>query len=172
MSRDSRSSIHQRMPDRFEVDHRAALFGARFGGKDPARRAGNTDESNSAAASREVLERQNDAQIDDLEAKVAQMKEITRGIGTEVKASTSMLEGMGVNFDKAGSLMKSTVSNLSVMMKAKGGKNMCKMVAFMVAVFLLLYFMGGRATRPAGTTAVNASFQLKQNASDESVKSR
>uniref|UniRef100_A0A7S1EW44 t-SNARE coiled-coil homology domain-containing protein n=1 Tax=Noctiluca scintillans TaxID=2966 RepID=A0A7S1EW44_NOCSC len=125
---------------RAKVDPRAALFG-RPQGKGAGRK--DTD-AKAAAYSREVLERQNDAAIDDLESRVTQLKEVTMGISQTTKESVTFLEGMGIDFDKAGLLMRSTLGNLNSMMKKGGSKHMCYLIVFIVTVFFLLYFLRSR----------------------------
>lgn len=148
MSRDAGYSIRERMANRFEVDQRAALFGPR------GARSRAVGEDASAAGSREILERQNDAHIEDLEGKVSELKNLTWKIGAEVQSSNSLLDIMGIDFDKAGSLLKGTVGQLKVMMQNKSGKHMCYMVIFVLVLFFLMYFLrklpsfggGGRVT--------------------------
>merc|ERR1719364_436381 len=144
--------IRERMANRFEVDHRAALFGSRMGNWGGAARGG--DASRSAAYARDVLEQQNDAQIEDLEAKVSELKGITQGIGREVSESTKFLEGMGVDFDKAQAMLKGTLGNLKVMMNNRSGKHMWYMVAFMVFLFLLMYLLKKSGAASSGGASV------------------
>ncbi|CAE8700826.1 unnamed protein product, partial [Polarella glacialis] len=136
MSRNANYNIRERMANRFEVDQRAALFGSRFQGG-----AGSKKDDVYAAHSREVMERQNDAQIEDLEGKVSQLKEITRGIGKEVGDSNSLLDTMGIDFEKAAGMLKGTLNQLKVMMNNKSGKHMFYMVGFVLVLFFLMYFL-------------------------------
>mmetsp|Transcript_71837 Transcript_71837/g.191033 ORF Transcript_71837/g.191033 Transcript_71837/m.191033 type:complete len:161 (-) Transcript_71837:245-727(-) len=144
MNRNANYNVRERMANRFEVDQRAALFGSRFKNNDTGRR---NNEDMYAANSREMVERQNDAQIEDLESKVSTLKDITRAIGKETKDSNSLLDNMGIDFDKAGTLLKGTMGHLKTMMQQKGGKHMCYMVAFVLVLFFLMYFLRGLSSR-------------------------
>jgi len=158
-------SIHQRMANRFEVDQRAALFGSRFAGKGGGRGRGSHVDMHASMA-REEMEAQNNAQIEDLEAKVGQLKEITRNINREVTDSNSFLDGMSLDFDKAGLLLRDTLGNLKVMVKKGGGKHMCSMVVFVVFLFFTFYMLRGVGSRFGGSSAT--SIELKQNATSDS----
>lgn len=127
--------VRERIQNRFAVDQREALFGKGGG----ARNRGGADDK--AAASREMIERQNDAYIEDLEGKVGQLKDLTTKIGGEISSSNSLLDAMGIDFDKAGSLLKGTMSQLKVMMNNKDSKHMCYMVIFVFALFFLMYVL-------------------------------
>merc|ERR1719210_2811103 len=72
-----------------------------------------------AAQSRELLEQANDAQIAEMGDKVLQLKELTQSIGRQAKESNSILQNMMPEIDKAGNLLKGTVSHLKVMMQQK-----------------------------------------------------
>ncbi|CAE7556730.1 BET12 [Symbiodinium sp. CCMP2456] len=115
-----------------------------------------------AATSREMMERQNDEAIEDLEAKVGQLKDITRNIGSSIKDSNSLLDQMGIDFDKAAGLLKGTLGNLKGMMANKSSKHMIYMVLFVVCLFLLMYFLRKMSFGGSGGAA---SIQLKENAS-------
>mmetsp|Transcript_99271 Transcript_99271/g.241435 ORF Transcript_99271/g.241435 Transcript_99271/m.241435 type:complete len:161 (-) Transcript_99271:161-643(-) len=154
MNRNTNYSVRERMANRFEVDQRAALFGSRFKSNENGRR----NEDMYAANSREMMERQNDAQIDDLEAKVSTLKDITKAIGKETKDSNTLLGFMGTDFDKAGTLLKGTMGHLKTMMQQKNGKHMCYMVAFVLLLFFLMYFLRGVGSRIGGK-----SIELVQN---------
>lgn len=123
---------------RFEKDQRAALFGS----KGPRNRGGGAGDDHAAAVTRELMERQNDSAIDDLEGKVSQLRELTSGLSSEIKSSHGLLDLLGIDVDKAGSLLKGTVGQLRVMMQGQGSRSMCSIVGFVVALFLLLYFLG------------------------------
>uniref|UniRef100_A0A7S4RHX1 t-SNARE coiled-coil homology domain-containing protein n=1 Tax=Alexandrium monilatum TaxID=311494 RepID=A0A7S4RHX1_9DINO len=154
MNRNANYSVRERMSNRFEVDQRAALFGSRFKGGE----SGKKSDDMYAAHSREMMERQNDAQIEDLEAKVSTLRDITKAIGKEAKDSNSLLDTMSIDFDKAGTLLKGTMSHLKTMMQQKNGKHMCYMVAFVLVLFFLMYFL-----RNFGSRSPGQSIELVQN---------
>ncbi|CAE6949899.1 BET12 [Symbiodinium sp. CCMP2592] len=159
MNRNENYNIRERMANRFEVDQRAALFGSRFQGKGGAQKP---KDDTYAATSREMMERQNDEAIEDLEAKVGQLKDVTRNIGSSIKDSNSLLDQMGIDFDKAAGLLKGTLGNLKGMMANKSSKHMIYMVLFVVCLFLLMYFLRKMSFGGSGGAA---SIQLKENAS-------
>eukprot|EP00434_Breviolum_minutum_P019399 symbB.v1.2.017105.t1/scaffold1326.1/size125234/6 len=158
MNRNANYNIRERMANRFEVDQRAALFGSRFPGKGGASQKQKDDMY--AATSREMMERQNDAAIEDLESKVGQLKEVTRSIGSSIKDSNSLLDQMGIDFDKAASLLKGTLGHLKGMMANKSSKHMIYMVIFVLVLFMLMYFLRKLSFGSTGT-----SIQLKENIS-------
>lgn len=141
------------MAERYRVDQRAALFGGRS--RVPAtavgRGAGDRGELD-AHAHRETLEQQNDDRLSELEARVSQLNDVTRGIRQEAKDSLSLLDNLGAHFDKAGSLMRTTAVHLEKMTGVKGGKSSLLVGSF-VALFLLIYFLrslGGSSSGSGG----------------------
>jgi len=123
---------------RHEQDQRALLFGAR-GGKGRQQRA--YEDPNDSYNNQMEAERQNDDMIDDLEAKVGQLKQITHGIGGEIGASNGLIEQMSTQFDSAGSMLTGTVGKLNQMLKQKTGGHMWHMVLFIVFIFMLLWLV-------------------------------
>eukprot|EP00444_Apocalathium_aciculiferum_P073438 CAMPEP_0183555680 /NCGR_PEP_ID=MMETSP0371-20130417/80179_1 /TAXON_ID=268820 /ORGANISM="Peridinium aciculiferum, Strain PAER-2" /LENGTH=189 /DNA_ID=CAMNT_0025761967 /DNA_START=107 /DNA_END=673 /DNA_ORIENTATION=+ len=143
------------MADRYKVDQRAALFGGR------SRTGGNTigrsaDTNLEGHAHRETLEQQNDSRLSELEAKVSQLKDITRGIGRETKESLGFLDNLGATMDKAGSLLKGTLGQLTTMTSAKNGRSGLLICGF-ITLFVFLYFLsslrGGGAAPGADASA-------------------
>merc|ERR1719210_973592 len=107
-----------------------------------------------AAQSRELLEQANDAQIAEMGDKVLQLKELTQSIGRQAKESNSILQNMMPEFDKAGNLLKGTVSHLKAMMQQGSGKHMCYMIVFVLFLFFLMYFLRGLGSRFGGSKPV------------------
>eukprot|EP00913_Durusdinium_trenchii_P032155 g30110.t1 len=134
MNRNANYNIRERMANRFEVDQRAALFGSRFPGKG----AQKPKDDMYAATSREMMERQNDAAIEE---------------------SHSCLDR--IDFDKAASLLKGTLGHLKGMMANKSSKHMIYMVLFVLCLFMLMYFLRKLSFGSGGATSI----QLKENAS-------
>eukprot|EP00930_Biecheleria_cincta_P062000 TRINITY_DN47523_c0_g1_i1.p1 TRINITY_DN47523_c0_g1~~TRINITY_DN47523_c0_g1_i1.p1 ORF type:complete len:165 (+),score=38.71 TRINITY_DN47523_c0_g1_i1:52-546(+) len=153
-------NIRERMANRFEVDQRAALFGSRSGKPAPS----NKKNDMYAANSREMMERQNDAQIEDLEAKCAQLKDITYKIGGQIKESHGLLDNMSSSFDKAAGLLKNTLGQLNKMMDNKSSKHMIYMVVFIVVLFFLMYVLRKLSFGGGGGGAPKVD--LKANLSD------
>merc|ERR1712039_840405 len=95
------------------------------------------------------MQQQNDAQIAELEAKVSQLKSISDSIGKEVKSSNNLIENMTQGFDKAGTLLKGTLGNLTKSVQHKTGNSGGLVVLFLL-LFLALYFLSSRRLRGGG----------------------
>ena len=81
----SHGSRQRMQNDRYGRDQRAALFGARGGNRQQR-----YEDPNATYNSQQEAETRNDEMIDDLEAKVGQLKSITHGIGAEVGQSSNL----------------------------------------------------------------------------------
>eukprot|EP00451_Oxyrrhis_marina_P016888 CAMPEP_0204313516 /NCGR_PEP_ID=MMETSP0469-20131031/3644_1 /ASSEMBLY_ACC=CAM_ASM_000384 /TAXON_ID=2969 /ORGANISM="Oxyrrhis marina" /LENGTH=142 /DNA_ID=CAMNT_0051293825 /DNA_START=40 /DNA_END=467 /DNA_ORIENTATION=+ len=103
------------MSNRYQIDQRAALFGAR--GPRP-RPAPDADRSSTSCA----LEQQNDEQLDDLESRIHTLRQISEDINSEVSDSNKLLGGMDSQFDKARGMLKGTMGRLNVMVQQGGAK--------------------------------------------------
>merc|ERR1719330_343233 len=113
------------MANRFEVDkraaadhQRAALFNSRFGSNDLGKR-----NDFHAAQTREMIERQNDQQIAEMQEKVGILADITKKIGQAAKDSNGILSRIGSDFDRADGLLKGTLGSLKKMMDKSGGSS-------------------------------------------------
>eukprot|EP00928_Gymnodinium_smaydae_P062681 TRINITY_DN46492_c0_g1_i1.p2 TRINITY_DN46492_c0_g1~~TRINITY_DN46492_c0_g1_i1.p2 ORF type:complete len:205 (+),score=57.91 TRINITY_DN46492_c0_g1_i1:90-704(+) len=145
------------------VDQRAKLFGSRYarngaGGK-------SAEDFSAQQATRDAMERQNDKNLDELSAKISQLKDVTRSIDAEVKDSTSLLSVMSEGFDKASGLMKGTMNNLKVMMKHKTGSQLTYIAAITIALlFAMVVLRRLMAPRPE-VLAVPTGKLISQNLS-------
>lgn len=73
------------------------------------------------------------------------MKHATLSIHDEVQADNRMLSGMSVDFDKTGALMSGTMKRLEGLVRYGGGSShMCKLIAFVIALFFGLWLLVGR----------------------------
>ncbi|KAF0698851.1 Aste57867_10528 [Aphanomyces stellatus] len=88
-----------------------------------------------------LMEEQNDEKIDQLSIQIGALKEMTKAINTAVKEDNKFLDGMGQDFDNTDSLMGGTLKKLGSMMEQGGSKHMFLLIAFVVVVFVLLYFL-------------------------------
>jgi len=144
-------NIHERVQNRFVVDQKAALFGSRGGGGAQQRPNAQNNDRN-AAASREMLEKQNDAMIADLEGKTSMLASLAGDMGKQIGSSNALLDKFGIDMDRAGGLLKGTMSKLKTMMNNGSGSHMCKMMIFVFVLFFFMYvlrkipFIGGRST--------------------------
>ena len=87
------------------------------------------------------MERENDGHIRDLSEKVDTLKSISLSIQGAVRDSTSILSGMGDQFDSATRTVRGTVSRVSALIHKKTGHHMWHFVLFIVGAFLLLWFL-------------------------------
>jgi len=76
---------------RYAKDHRALLFGSRFGPRGEENQKGRQAAALLAARGREVMQEQNDELISSLELKASTLKELAADVGKEVKESTSLV---------------------------------------------------------------------------------
>eukprot|EP00451_Oxyrrhis_marina_P003753 CAMPEP_0204274066 /NCGR_PEP_ID=MMETSP0468-20130131/24973_1 /ASSEMBLY_ACC=CAM_ASM_000383 /TAXON_ID=2969 /ORGANISM="Oxyrrhis marina" /LENGTH=144 /DNA_ID=CAMNT_0051250217 /DNA_START=45 /DNA_END=479 /DNA_ORIENTATION=- len=137
------------MSNRYQIDQRAALFGAR--GPRP-RPAPDADRSSTSCA----LEQQNDEQLDDLESRIHTLRQISEDINSEVSDSNKLLGGMDSQFDKARGMLKGTMGRLNVMVQQGGPKRLCHLVAVVVVVFLLMWLLS-RQLHPVDMTLSDAT---------------
>jgi len=129
------------MANRFEVDQKQALFGARFG-KAP-QTVGNSDAYRSNVATDQMLA-DNDARLEHLEDQVGLLKDVTMGINAKVKEGNALLEKFGIDMTKASDMMSKTGKKLDRMINKSGGKHMWYMMIFVVFVFILMYILTRR----------------------------
>ena len=118
-------------------DQRAALFGNKYSSLKQA------DDQGARAQGTSVLEEQNDRQIEDLEAKVSSLREISLGISGAVKDSHGVLGGMGDSMDTATRLVKGTVTKIQKIMDDNGGRYCWNMVLIILAAFFLIWLLLG-----------------------------
>ncbi|GBG26104.1 BET1-like [Hondaea fermentalgiana] len=119
---------------RGSMSQRNDLFGNRAGGNSGAGVA-------YAEATRNMMEEENNRQTDLLGERVSQLKELSIQINGVVNEDNKLLDGMGSTFGQTNQLMNKTLKNLQVMIDKGGSKHMCYLILFVVAVFLVLYFM-------------------------------
>ena len=127
--------IRGRMSKKYDIDHRAALFGSHYS----TRKAEEQDPELGGDTSH--LERENDSHIRDLSSKVDTLKSISLSIQGAVRESSSILSGMGDQFDSATRVVKSTVGKISTLIHSKTGHHMWHFVLFIAASFILLYLL-------------------------------
>ena len=65
-------------------------------------------------------------------------------INAEVKSQNSFLDGMSGDMFKADGLFGSTLKKMDMMVKSGGGNHMYILIAFVVFVFLAIYFLIAR----------------------------
>ncbi|KAJ1309652.1 hypothetical protein OPQ81_006419 [Rhizoctonia solani] len=84
----------------------------------------------------EDLEGQNDERLEGLTAKVKILKDITIGIGNEVRDSTVQLSQMNDAFAETSGILGGTFRRMNAMATRQGGRWAC----YMIFIFLVLCF--------------------------------
>eukprot|EP00922_Rhytidocystis_sp_ex-Travisia-forbesii_P012880 GHVS01019347.1.p1 GENE.GHVS01019347.1~~GHVS01019347.1.p1 ORF type:complete len:192 (-),score=36.32 GHVS01019347.1:91-666(-) len=142
------------MANRFEVDQRAALFSSFSVNSTPNSRP--TDASDAIRnngvmrpsvygnTSCELMESENDRHMEDLEAKVQDLKSVSLALRGEVQESNSILSSMGEHFDSARGLLGGTLKKLQTMISSKSGRHLWYMVLFVVALVFFMYIFYSR----------------------------
>jgi len=128
--------LRTRMSGKNEVDQRAALFGNRYSNV-------RTEDQGGRAQGTSVLEEQNDRQIEDLEAKVSSLREISLGISGAVKDSQGVLGGMGDSMDTATRMVKGTVTKVQRLMDQHGGRYCWNLVLIILGAFFVVWILFG-----------------------------
>jgi blocked-early-in-transport protein 1 len=108
----------------------------RRGGYDPERGGLTASDMNAG-----IMESQNDERISELSEQVARLKGLTIDIGNEVKQQNSLLDQMQDGFSSTGDMLAGSLRRIGTMLNAGGSKHMMYMVAFIVAVMILLYML-------------------------------
>ncbi|KDQ12799.1 hypothetical protein BOTBODRAFT_34253 [Botryobasidium botryosum FD-172 SS1] len=80
------------------------------------------------------LEGQNDERLEGLSAKVKLLKDISIGIGNEVRESTIQLSQMNDAFAETSGILSGTFRRMNAMATRQGGRWMCYMI-FLILVF-------------------------------------
>ncbi|GAB9463851.1 hypothetical protein Gpo141_00001297 [Globisporangium polare] len=123
--------MYNRMNNSRTSNARDSLFaGASMGGN-------NADNGEQA---KRLLEEQNDEQISHLSLQISQLKQLSTSIHSEVVDQNRYLDGMSKDFDNTEGLLGGTMKKLGAMMDQGGSKHMLYLIAFVVFVFVLLYF--------------------------------
>mmetsp|Transcript_4037 Transcript_4037/g.4658 ORF Transcript_4037/g.4658 Transcript_4037/m.4658 type:complete len:120 (+) Transcript_4037:34-393(+) len=114
---------------------RGALFGAR--GRGPT----NRQDKLYAEKSEQMFEQQNDELVDQLGSKVDLLRSLTIEIGGEINDQKDILGNVGDGLDFSSGLLKGTMARLARMEAMGSSKQIAYIVAFIVSVFLLVYYV-------------------------------
>jgi len=88
-----------------------------------------------------TLREENDRLTDELERKVASLRQATQGIHDEVGEHNRMLTGMGSDFEKTGLMMATSLQRLDGLLRGGGTQgHLCYLALGMAGVFLFMYF--------------------------------
>mmetsp|Transcript_46872 Transcript_46872/g.91509 ORF Transcript_46872/g.91509 Transcript_46872/m.91509 type:complete len:123 (+) Transcript_46872:109-477(+) len=92
-------------------------------------------------ANRSIIERQNDARIDELSSHVSALKALTADIQGEVQSQNGMLDGMGDVFGTAKGALADTTGKISEMLAATGVQTKQAVVYIVCAVLFLSWLV-------------------------------
>ncbi|KAK9672832.1 hypothetical protein RND81_12G127700 [Saponaria officinalis] len=95
----------------------------------------------SSSYSSDIGEQDNDKAIDTLKDRVFFLKQLSGDIHDEVLGHNRLLDQMGSGMDASRGILSGTVNRFKMVFEKKSGRTMCKLVGFLVAFFLLLYFL-------------------------------
>ena len=109
-----------------------------------ARRPGGDRSAHGSAAYESYLQSENDLQINNLAGKVSALKDISIQIGNHIKEDNRLLGDLDNSFDSTGNLLGGTMKRLSRLAQSGGGCHMTYLAAFVMFVFLLMWWMGGK----------------------------
>lgn len=143
---------------RYAKDHRALLFGSRFGPRGEENSKGRQQAAALLAArGREAVQEQNEELIASLELKATTLKHIAADVGKEVKESTSLVEHMRDRVDQAGALLGRTAERLRGVAKRPGSWSLVWLASFALVLAVLLYTLSHSGGAAQGAAA-GASF--------------
>lgn len=142
---------------RYAKDHRALLFGSRFGPPGEENPKGRQAAALLAARGREAMQEQNEELIASLELKATTLKGLAADVGKEVKESASLVNHMKDRADQAGALLGRTAERLRGVAKRPGSRSLLWLASSALVLAVLLYVLSRSASAPQGT-ATGASF--------------
>ena len=121
---------------------RSALFGGR-GGRGGDLEGGGERDALVAEQTNQMFEDQNNRYISALSDKVSQLKGLSLGIGAEVREQNRFLDGMGGDFGRTDGLLGGTLKKLGVLARTGGGRHICHLALFVVAIFFFVWWLVG-----------------------------
>jgi len=140
-----RSSVESR----YSVNHRALLFGSRFGpGKEMNRKSLQAAEM-SRAQVQDLLREQNDKLVEGLEVQTVALKQVALDIRHETAQSNMLVDKMGKHFEGAQHLLTKSQEQLHRISKQANNAHVCYMVGFALVLLLILYFLSGHRGQAA-----------------------
>lgn len=90
----------------------------------------------------EMLEAQNDEKVEHLGRKVERIREISIGIGEEIKLSNQLLLDLDGKMASSNNLIQDTMKKLQKLSEIAGSRHMLFLILFCVFFFLLMYLYG------------------------------
>eukprot|EP00931_Biecheleriopsis_adriatica_P081382 TRINITY_DN5470_c0_g1_i1.p1 TRINITY_DN5470_c0_g1~~TRINITY_DN5470_c0_g1_i1.p1 ORF type:complete len:164 (-),score=34.83 TRINITY_DN5470_c0_g1_i1:121-612(-) len=160
MTAEEERGVEQKPHDgRYAKNHRALLFGSRFGNSNKENPKGQTAAALYAAVERSAIEEHNDVLTEKLQEKVVELKDLSLGISSETSKSLQATEDMNGQLDGAMSLLSRTQEQLQSMAKQPGSRHLCLMVLFVILLIILLFLFSrfrGASRGPAAFLAPHA----------------
>ena len=87
-----------------------------------------------------MMEDANNSAQSALADQISQLKGMSQDILSEVEAQNELLDGMSGHMDQTGSMLGDTIGKLRGMLKSGGSSHMIVLTAFIVVVFIVIYF--------------------------------
>jgi len=94
------------------------------------------------SAIQQSLEDESNVYIDVLSENVRAMKQIASNMKDHLSNEKSMFDDLGKGFDKSNKLLAFTNAKMDELMRSKSGRVTCYLILFVIAFFVILYFLG------------------------------
>lgn len=106
----------------------------------------NRNSSGTTSGTEQIMEAENNRLADQLASKVSRLKMISLDVRDDVDDQNKYLDGVDSDFMSTTGLLGGTVTRFNNMVAAGRGnrKMMCYLIAFLVCLFLVLYFILNR----------------------------
>ncbi|KAL0322492.1 UNVERIFIED_CONTAM: Bet1-like SNARE 1-2 [Sesamum angustifolium] len=111
----------------------------------------------SSSYSSGINDHDNEKTMDSLHDRVSFLKRLTGDINEEVESHNRMLDRMGNEMDASRGIMSGTIDRFKMVFEKKSSRRICKLAAYFVLAFFLLYYLLGEHLFLASTI----SFTLK-----------
>eukprot|EP01068_Selenidium_serpulae_P009635 Selendium_serpulae@DN5281_c0_g2_i1.p2 len=126
------------------MDQRAALFGTTAYGAKRNNGSSGAAANPYAAHSAAMMEAANDEQIEDLEARVRDLKDISISLRDETQESNAMLGGMNIDFSRVGTMLGNTLRKLEAVSSSSSARHIWLMMLFIVGLIFVMFLLYGR----------------------------
>jgi blocked-early-in-transport protein 1 len=135
----SRGSLPRMLPNQRV---RAPLFARSRARAPQTPHAYNSSHAQRAAETQQsLLERENNAQLGELQSQIADLKALSIDIGDEVAEQNKLLDNMGTSFGSVENMLEETLKKIGIVLDTGGARHMCYLIVFIVFVFFALYFI-------------------------------
>eukprot|EP00013_Stygamoeba_regulata_P028279 CAMPEP_0177653584 /NCGR_PEP_ID=MMETSP0447-20121125/13819_1 /TAXON_ID=0 /ORGANISM="Stygamoeba regulata, Strain BSH-02190019" /LENGTH=129 /DNA_ID=CAMNT_0019157061 /DNA_START=101 /DNA_END=490 /DNA_ORIENTATION=- len=107
----------------------------------PSKSFGIAGNVSTSEGTEQILQESNTAKINELSDKVASMKRLSQSVYVEIQEHNALIDEIESGITDASSMLARTMAKLKQVGEAGGMKQMFYLIAFVVFVFLLLYYM-------------------------------